>query len=116
MFPQRVYHCSCAAFEIRLCLINGHYSLNDIVSKLNEKVNCKRLYSIKCGRNEAVFSCRQHMQFTTKCEKDNDKKRCLKCIRTYLICSYDRYNYTNFTVPQVVKEKKMKLALVLRKI
>ena len=116
MYPIRVYHCSCVAFEIRLCLINGHYSLKDIVSKLNEKVNFKRLYSIKCGKQEAIFSCRKHMQFTTKCENENDKKRCLKCIRTYLTCSYDCYEYTNFTLPQVVKEKKQKLALILRKI
>ena len=61
MYPIRVYHCSCVAFEIRLCLINGQYSLNDIVSKLNEKVNAGKIYSIKCGNNEAVFSCRNHM-------------------------------------------------------
>ena len=114
MYPIRVYHCSCVAIEIRLCLIDGHYSLKDIVSKLNEKVNCSRIYSIKCGKHEAIFSCRKHMQFTTKCE--TDKKRCLKCIRTYLTISYDRYEYTNFTVPQLVKEKKKKLALILRKI
>ena len=114
MYPIRVYHCSCVAIEIRLCLINGHYSLNDIVSKLNEKVNASKIYSVKCGNNEVVFSCRNHMQFTTKCEID--KKRCLKCIRTYLKISYERYEYTNFTLPQLVKEKKKKLALILRKI
>ena len=112
MYPARVYHCSCVAFEIRLCLIDGHYSLNDIVSKLNEKSG--RIYSVKCGNNEVVFSCREHMQFTTKCEID--KKRCLKCIRTYLKISYNRYEYTNFTIPQVIKEKKKKLCLILRKI
>ena len=114
MYPIRVYHCSCVAIEIRLCLINGHYSLNDIVSKLNEKVNASKIYSVKCGNNEVVFSCRNHMQFMTKCEID--KKRCLKCIRTYLKISYERYEYTNFTLPQLVKEKKKKLALILRKI
>ena len=51
------------------------------------------------------------MQFVTKCE--TDKKRCLKCIRTYLTISYDRYEYTNF---KLVKEKKKKWALILRKI
>ena len=107
MYPIRVYHCSCVAIEIRLCLIDGHYSLKDIVSKLNEKVNCSRIYSIKCGKHEAIFSCRKHMQFTTKCE--TDKKRCLKCIRTYLTISYDRYEYTNFTLPQFVKEKKKEI-------
>ena len=114
MYPIRVYHCSCVAIEIRLCLINRHYSLNDIVSKLNEKVNASKIYSVKCGNNEVVFSCRNHMQFTTKCEID--KKRCLRCIKTYLKISYERYEYTNFTLPQLVKEKKKKLVLVLRKL
>ena len=114
MFPTRVYHCSCVAFEIRLCLINGQYSLNDIVSKLNEKVNGGKIYSIKCGNNEVVFSCRNHMQFTTKCEID--KKRCLKCIRSYLKNCYDNYEYTNFTLPILVKKKKQTLALIIKKI
>ena len=114
MYPIRVYHCSCVAFEIRLCLINGQYSLNDIVSKLNEKVNAEKIYSTKCGNNEVVFSCRKHMQFTTKCEID--KKRCLKCIRSYLKISFDNYEYTNFTLPQLVKKKKQTLVLIVKKI
>ena len=114
MYPKRVYHCSCVAFEIRLCLINGQYSLNDIVSKLNEKVNAGRIYSIKCGNKEVVFSCRNHMQLTTKCEID--EKRCLKCIRTFLKTSYDNYEYTNFTLPILIKKKKQTLALVIKKI
>ena len=114
MYPKRVYHCSCVAFEIRLCLINGQYSLNDIISKLNEKVNAGRIYSVKCGNNEVVFSCRNHMQFTTRCEID--KKRCLKCIRSYLKISYEHYEYTNFDLPQFVKQKKQTLVLILKKI
>ena len=31
MFPQTVYHCSCVSLQIKLCLVNGHYSLKDIV-------------------------------------------------------------------------------------
>ena len=114
MYPPTVYHCSCVAFEIRLCLINGQYSLNDMVSKLNEKVNAGKIYSIKCGNNEVVFSCRNHMQLTTKCE--NYKKRCLKCIRSYLKTWYDNYDYTNFTLPILVKKKKQTLALIVKKI
>ena len=114
MYPIRVFHCSCVAFEIRLCLINGQYSLNDIVSKLNEIVNGSKIYSIKCGNKEVVFSCRNHMQFTTKCEIY--KKRCLKCIRTYLKISYGNYEYTNFTLPILVKKRKQTLALIIKKI
>ena len=41
MFPQRVYHCSCVAFEVKLC----------------------------CN-NYVVFSCRQHMPLVTYCKMD----------------------------------------------
>ena len=104
MYPKRVYHCSCVAFEIRLCLIDGHYSLKDIVSKLNEKVNSHRIYLVKCTDKQVVFSCRKHMLLTSRCEIDN--KRCLRCIRTYLKTSYWCYEYTNFDLPMLIKKEK----------
>ena len=45
MYPKKVFHCACVAFEIKLCLINGDYSLKDIVSKLNEKVTHRKYSS-----------------------------------------------------------------------
>ena len=42
MFPKKVYHCPCVAFEIKLCLINGDYLSKDIISNLNKNVNDKR--------------------------------------------------------------------------
>ena len=95
MFPKRVYHCQCVAFEVKLCLVDGHYTLRDIISKLNEKINFShKIYSSKCGNEEVIFSCRKHMSFSTGCEIDN--KRCLKCIKTFLQTSYSCYEYTNF--------------------
>ena len=72
---KRVYHCPCVAFEIKLCLINGNYSLKDIVSNLNEKVNSHRkIYCSKCGNNEVIFSCRKHMTLTFLLAKSTKHK------------------------------------------
>ena len=114
MFPKRVYHCPCVALEIRLCLINGNYSLKDIVSNLNEKVNSHKIYCSKCGNNEVIFSCRKHMTLKSGCEIDN--KRCLKCIKTYLQTAYCYYEYTNFDLPQLVKKNKKTLCLIFEKL
>ena len=116
MFPKRVYHCSCVAFEIKLCLVDGDYSLKDIISKLNKKVNsnCK-IYCSKCGNEEVVFSCRQHMSFVTNCEIDS--KTCLKCIKTFLQTGYYWcYEYTNFDLPLLIKKDKKVLCLVVEKL
>ena len=37
MYPKNVYHCPCVAFQVKMCLIEGHYSLKDIITYLNEK-------------------------------------------------------------------------------
>ena len=116
MYPKKVFHCACLAFEITLCLINGDYSLKDIVSKLNEEVNTHRkIYCSKCGNNEVIFSCRKHMSLVTDCEIKN--KRCIKCIKTYLQTSYHCcYEYTNFDLPLLVKKEKKILCLIVEKL
>ena len=116
MFPQKVYHCPCVAFEVKLCLVDGIYSLRDIISKLNEKLNLKyKIYSSKCRNNEVVFSCRQHMDFVTNCEIDN--KTCLRCIKTFLQTAYYwSYEYTNFDLPLLVKQEKKVLCLLVEKL
>ena len=115
MYPKRVYHCPCVAFEIKLCLIDGYYSLKDIVWKLNENVNSsKKIYSSKCGNEEVIFSCRKHMSLITLCEIDN--KRCLKCIKIYLQTAYNCYEYTNFDLPMLIKKERKVLCLNIEKL
>ena len=115
MFPKKVYHCPCVAFEIKLCLINSDYLLKDIISNLNKNVNDKRkIYCSKCRNDECIFSCRQHMQLTTICE--NDGKRCLKCINIYLKASYYHYDSTNFDLPIAIKKEKKVLRLLVEKL
>ena len=115
MFPKRVYHCPCVAFEIKLCLVDGIYSLKDIISKLNKKINSNyKIYCSKCRNDEVVFSCRQHMSFVTNCEKDNEI--CLKCIKTFLKTAYYCYEYTNFDLPMLIKQDKKVLCLIVKKL
>ena len=115
MFPTKVYHCSCVAFEVKLCLVNGIYSLKDIISKLNEKLSNCKIYCSQCCNDIVVFSCRQHMCFITNCEKD--KKTCLKCIKTFLQTSYYWcYEHTNFDLPLLIKKEKKTLCLIVKKL
>ena len=116
MYPKKVYHCPCVAFEIKLCLVDGYYSLKDIVSKLNENVSSShKIYSSKCGNEEVIFSCRKHMAFISGCEIDNT--RCLKCIRTYLQTAYHCcYEHTNFDLPLLIKKEKKVLCLIVEKL
>ena len=115
MFPKRVYHCPCVAFEIKLCLVDGFYSLKDIISNLNKKVNSNhKIYCSKCRDEQVVFSCRQHMYFVTGCEIDD--KTCFKCIKMYLQTAYYwSYEYTNFDLPMSIKKDKKVLCLVVEK-
>ena len=115
MFPKRVYHCPCVAFEIKLCLVDGFYSLKDIISNLNKKVNSNhKVYCSKCRDEQVVFSCRQHMYFVTDCEIDD--KTCFKCIKMYLqTACYWSYEYTNFDLPMSIKKDKKVLCLVVEK-
>ena len=117
MFPKTVYHCSCVDLEIKLCLVNGHYSLKDIVKKLNEKVAFHKIYCLKCGDNleNVIFSCRKHMSLISYCELDNE--RCLRCIKRYLKIAYDCcYDYTNFDLPMSIKKEKKVLCLIVEKL
>ena len=116
MYPNKVYHCPCVGLEIKLCLVNGHYSLKDIISKLNEKVNTDRkIYSCKCGQNEVIFSCRKHMSMISGCEIDN--QRCIRCIKIYLKTAYHCcYDQTNFDLPLSIKKEKKVLCLIVEKL
>lgn len=118
MFPEKVYHCPCVAFEIKLCLVNGHYSLKDICKTLNQKVNANRkIYCSKCGDNEAIFSCREHMSLKSGCEFELNNKRCVRCIKRYLKMAYCCcYDYTNFDLPLSIKKEKKVLCLIVEKL
>ena len=35
-FPEKVYHCSCVSLDVKLCLVNGNYSLTDICNEINQ--------------------------------------------------------------------------------
>ena len=109
MYPKNVFHCSCLAFQVKMCLIEGHYSLKDIISYLNENLIANhKIYASKCGIDEVVFSCRQHMSLKSICE-ENDRKICLRCIRTYLQTAYSCcFDHTNFDLPMHVKKKTKK--------
>ena len=128
MFPNKVYHCSCVSLEIKLCLVNGQYSLRDICKKLNETIDDKKIYCSKCGDDlqNVIFSCVNHMQlviFSVKqdgCYVELDEKAknsCRYCIKKYLQAAYDCcYEHTDFDVPIAIKKKKKVLCLRLTKI
>ena len=128
MFPNKVYHCSCVSLEIKLCLVNGQYSLRDICKKLNETIDDKKIYCSKCGDDlqNVIFSCVNHMQlviFSVKqdgCYVELDEKTknsCRYCIKKYLQATYDCcYEHTDFDVPIAIKKKKKVLCLRLTKI
>ena len=118
MFPKKVYHCSCVDFEIKLCLVNGHYSLKDIVKQLNKVHNGRKIYCSKCGDNleDAIFSCFEHMSLVIYSENTN-KKDCLRCIKKYLQHAYHCcYDYTSFDLPISIKKEKKTLCLRIEKL
>ena len=118
MFPKNIYHCPCVNFEIKLCLVNGHYSLDDICKKLNEKFDTEqKIYCSKCGYNleDAIFSCRKHMSMLSYCEKHD--KECKRCIKRYLQIAYRCcYDYTSFDLPISIKKENKTLCLIIKKI
>ena len=128
MFPNKVYHCPCVNLEIKLCLVNGQYSLKDICKKLNQTIDDKKIYCSKCGDDlqNVVFSCVNHMQlviFSVKqdgCYVELDemtKNSCKYCIKKYLQAANDCcYEHTDFDVPIAIKKKKKVLCLRLIKI
>ena len=128
MYPNKVYHCPCVSLEIKLCLVNGHYSLKNICKKLNQSKYERQLYSCKCGdgKKDIIFSCINHMELVIFSVKEDGgyfyldqktKDSCKFCIRKYLQSSYSCcYDKTDFDVPIEVKKKKKVLCLRLKKI
>ena len=127
MFPNKVYHCPCVNLEIKLCLVNGQYSLKDIVKKLNEKIDDRKIYCSKCGDDlqGVIFSCTEHMNLVIFSTKEVDgyieldeqlKNSCKYCLKKYLKVAYHCcYDYTNFDVPITIKKEKKVLCLRIPK-
>ena len=123
-FPKKVYHCLCASLQIKLCLVNGNYSFEDICNELNQ-YDGDKLYSAKCGDQDVIFSCLKHMSMVVFTQQINDdyveltektKDNCLTCIKKYLQIAYHCcYNYTDFDLPMIIKKEKKTLCLCLRK-
>ena len=123
-FPKKVYHCSCVNSNIKFCLLNGIYSLEDICKEINQ-VEIDNIYCTKCGDNkqDAVFSCTEHMPIvivsvkkydpeklpdngTDDCNielTDETKNYCPKCVKKYLQKMYYRYYCTNFDLSMATK-------------
>ena len=124
-FPKKVYHCPCASFNIKLCLVNGDYCLKNICNKLNQHVGDK-LYCARCGDQDVIFSCRKHMAMVVFSQKMHDgyielteqtENCCLLCIKKYLERAYHCcYDYVDFNLPMTIKKEKKTLCLCLRKI
>ena len=118
MYPNKVYHCPCVSLEIKLCLVNGQYSLKDICKRLNRSKNHRKLYCCKCGDGCVIFSCLNHIPVVI-IKKDgsyfklNQKtKNCRRCLRRYLQSAYSCcYEHTDFDVPIAIKKKKKVLCL-----
>ena len=127
MFPNKVYHCPCVKLEIKLCLVNGQYSLKDIIKKLNEKIDALKIYCSKCGDDlqDVIFSCTQHMQLVIVSIKEENgyfeldekvKDSCKYCLKKYLKVAYHCcYDHTNFDVPITIKKEKKVLCLRIAK-
>ena len=125
-FPEKVYHCSCLSINIKLCLVNGNYSLNDICNELNQTRGDK-IFCSRCGDNNqsVIFSCIKHMALVVFFQEINEgyiklteqtKDKCLRCIRKYLQIAYRcSYEYTDFDLPMTIKKEKKTLCLCLRK-
>ena len=117
MFPKKVYHCPCVSLQIKLCLVNGDYSLKDICKKLNQ-VEGEKIYCAKCGDNmeDVIFSCTNHMSLVIFRVNNNHnyielneeiKSSCKRCIKKYLQIAYHCcYDYTSFDLPIAIKKEK----------
>ena len=128
MYPDKVYHCQCVSLDIKLCLVNGEYSLKDICKKLRESKVNRKLYCCKCGdgKRDVIFSCVDHMQltiFTVKHDNEyvhldeNSKNSCKCCIKKYLQTAYSCcYQHTSFDILLAIKKEKKVLCLRLTKL
>ena len=116
MFPQNVYHCPCVSLQIKLCLVNGQYSLSDICKRVKTKIVGDNIYYCKCGKDKehAIFSCKKHMRLISLCDK---KQRCFRCMEKYLKLAYHCcYDHTKFDLPTSVKKEKKTLKLIVEKL
>ena len=125
MYPQKVYYCPCLKINVMMCLVDGCYSLNDIIYKIKNNSKVKKLfYCTRCGdqKKHAIFFCVGHMKLRTFLVGDNNltdehKNRCPRCIKKYLRTSFSCcYQYTKFDVPLPVKRQKKVLCLRLVKL
>ena len=118
MFPQNVYHCPCVNLQIKLCLVNGQYSLSDICEKVRTEIVGDNIYYCKCGNDleHAIFSCKKHMHLISVCEL-RENQRCFRCMRRYLKLAYHCcYDHTKFDLPTSVKKEKKTLKLIVEKL
>ena len=118
MFPNKVYHCSCVSFTVKLCLVDGNYSFESIIKRLLKEKLKEKIFTVKCGyaNEDVVFSCRRHMNFKTVCEDYHGSNSCKKCLRSFLQTMYVRYDYTNFDLPLSVKKNNKTLCLFVKKL
>ena len=128
MYPNKVYHCQCVSLDVKLCLVNGDYSLKDIITKLRQSKVNRLFYCCKCGddKQDIIFSCENHMRLTVFNGKHDDgyihlnqqsKNNCKRCIKKYLKTSYNCcYQHTNFDIPLSIKKEKKVVCLRLTKL
>ena len=124
MYPDKVYYCPCLKIDVMMCLVNGDYSLNDIISQL-KKSKVKRLfYCTKCGNDKksVIFSCVGHMRLKTFLVGDEHlteehRNNCIQCLKKYLRTAYSCcYEHTKFDIPLPIKKDKKVLCLRLTKL
>ena len=125
MYPNKVYYCRCLKIDVMMCLVDGCYSLNDIINKIKNHSKINRLfYCARCGddKKNVIFSCVSHIRLRSFLCGDNHltdqhKDRCPRCIKKYLRTSFSCcYEHTKFDVPLVVKRQKKVLRLRLKKL
>ena len=124
MYPNKVYYCPCLKTDVMMCLVNGDYSLNDIICKLKNLKVKKMFYCTKCGdqKKHVIFSCVNHMKLKTFLVGDEHlteehRNNCPRCIKKYLRTAYSCcYEHTKFDVPLPIKREKKVLCLRLKKL
>ena len=124
MYPNKVYYCPCLKIDVMMCLINGDYSLMDIISKLKNSKVKKLFYCTKCGdqKRNVIFSCVDHMKLKTFLVGDEHlteehRNNCTRCIKKYLRTAYSCcYEHTKFDIPLPIKKEKKVLRLRLTKL
>ena len=124
MYPNKVYYCPCLKIDVMMCLINGDYSLMDIISKLKNSKVKKLFYCTKCGdqKRNVIFSCVDHMKLKTFLVGDEylteeHRNNCTRCIKKYLKTAYSCcYEHTKFDIPLPIKKEKKVLRLRLTKL